>query len=81
MRSSWSAEERFLAESHAAARVHHTNVIAIHSRGEHDRRLYYAMELINGPSLSRVIRRDPTWFRGDYRTSRDITEDDIMTEQ
>ncbi len=67
VRSSWTAESRFLAESRAAARVHHTNVIAIHSRGEHDRRLYYAMELINGPSLARVIRSDPTWFGRDHR--------------
>jgi len=57
-----SARQRFQAESRAAARIHHTNVVAIHARGEHDGQYYYAMELIDGPSLDQLIRTDPAWF-------------------
>jgi serine/threonine protein kinase len=48
---------RFKREAEAAARLHHTNIVPIYATGEQDGCHYYAMELIQGPSLDQVIRR------------------------
>src|SRR5579864_3012619 len=48
---------RFKREAEAAARLHHTNIVPIYATGEHEGCHYYAMELIEGPSLDQVIRR------------------------
>ena len=56
MRESESANTRFRREIEAAAGLHHTNVVAVFSTGEHDGALYYAMELIDGPPLSQLLR-------------------------
>jgi serine/threonine protein kinase/tetratricopeptide (TPR) repeat protein len=50
------AIERFTSESRAAARLHHTHVVAIHAQGEHDGQYYYAMELIDGLGLDCLVR-------------------------
>ena len=47
---------RFKREAEAAAKLHHTNIVPIYSTHEENRTPYYAMELINGPSLDQVIR-------------------------
>ncbi|MEM1026536.1 MAG: protein kinase [Planctomycetota bacterium] len=48
---------RFEREVQAAARVHHTNLVGVYAAG-HERGLrYYAMELIEGPTLGGVLRR------------------------
>ena len=47
---------RFLREARAAARLHHTNIVPIYAQGRDDRYVYYAMELIEGPSLERILR-------------------------
>jgi len=53
--------QRFKNEAHAAAQLHHTNIVPVYSvgceRGVH----FYAMQLINGRSLSSVIQE----MRGD----------------
>ncbi len=51
---------RFQAEARAASRLHHTNIVAIHAQGEADGHYYYAMALIEGPSLDRVLRDQPS---------------------
>jgi serine/threonine protein kinase len=51
------AVQRFRREAEAAARLHHTNIVPVYTTGEHDGVHFYAMELIDGPSLDRVIRR------------------------
>lgn len=48
---------RFKREAEAAAKLHHSNIVPIFSTGEDGRKNpYYAMELIEGPSLNRVIK-------------------------
>ncbi len=48
--------QRFKTEAHAAAQLHHTNIVPVYAvgceRGVH----FYAMQLIEGQSLDRVIR-------------------------
>jgi serine/threonine protein kinase len=48
---------RFRREAEAAARLHHTNIVPVYATGEADGAHFYAMELIDGPSLDRVIRQ------------------------
>jgi serine/threonine protein kinase/Tfp pilus assembly protein PilF len=47
---------RFRREAEAAAKLHHTNIVPIYATGEEDGTHFYAMELIEGPSLNVVIR-------------------------
>ncbi|XZE53105.1 protein kinase domain-containing protein [Planctomycetaceae bacterium SH139] len=47
--------ERFRREAEAAAGLHHTNIVAIYGTGQDEHCLYYAMQLIEGHSLCRVI--------------------------
>jgi serine/threonine protein kinase/Tfp pilus assembly protein PilF len=47
--------ERFYREARAAARVHHPSIIPVYEVGEADGTHYYAMEFIDGPSLSALI--------------------------
>jgi serine/threonine protein kinase len=50
------AVERFRREAEAAAKLHHTNIVPVYATGQEDGTHYYAMELIDGPSLDHVIR-------------------------
>ena len=52
-----SAVPRFRREAEAAARLHHTNIVPVYATGEQDGTHFYAMELIDGPSLDQVIRQ------------------------
>jgi serine/threonine protein kinase len=51
------AVHRFRREAEAAARLHHTNIVPVYATGEQDGTHYYAMELIEGPSLDQVLRQ------------------------
>ena len=51
------AVQRFHREAEAAAGLHHTNIVPVYDIGEQDGAHFYAMELIDGPSLDQVIRR------------------------
>jgi serine/threonine protein kinase/Tfp pilus assembly protein PilF len=51
------AVRRFRREAEAAAKLHHTNIVPVYATGEQEGTHYYAMELINGPSLDRVIKQ------------------------
>src|SRR5437899_6349153 len=51
------AVQRFHREAEAAAKLHHTNIVPVYTTGEQDGTHFYAMELIEGPSLDRVIRQ------------------------
>jgi serine/threonine protein kinase len=46
---------RFRREAEAAARLHHTNIVPIYFTGQENRIHYYVMELIDGPSLDKVL--------------------------
>lgn len=50
------AVDRFRREASAAARLHHTNIVPVYATGEQGGTHFYAMELIDGPSLDAVIR-------------------------
>src|SRR2546422_6712271 len=51
------AVQRFHREAEAAAKLHHTNIVPVYATGEQDGTHFYAMELIEGPSLNHVIRQ------------------------
>ena len=48
--------DRFHREAEAAAKLHHTNIVPVYATGEENGAHFYAMELIDGPSLDRVIK-------------------------
>lgn len=63
MAQSQKLVSRFVTEAHAAAKLHHTNIVAVYAQGEHDGHLFYAMELIEGESLDKAIHgRSGEWF-------------------
>ncbi|MHC4133846.1 MAG: protein kinase domain-containing protein [Planctomycetota bacterium] len=49
------AVKRFQREAKAAGRLHHTNIVPIYGMGQHAGYWYYAMELVQGAPLGRVI--------------------------
>ncbi len=51
------AVQRFRREAEAAAKLHHTNIVPVYATGEQNGSHFYAMELIEGPSLDHVIRQ------------------------
>jgi Protein kinase domain len=51
------AVDRFQHEAEAAARLHHTHIVPVYATGAEDGVHYYAMELIDGPSLDQVLRQ------------------------
>lgn len=51
------AIERFQREAEAAAKLHHTNIVPVYATGNQDGLYFYAMELIDGSSLDRIIKR------------------------
>ncbi len=51
-----TAVKRFHREARAAAKLHHTNIIAIYAEGEENSICYYAMEMLEGRSLDQVIK-------------------------
>lgn len=53
--SSATAVQRFQREAQAAAKLHHTHITPIFAQGMEHGVYYYAMELINGPSLHAII--------------------------
>jgi hypothetical protein len=55
---------RFTREAQAAARLHHTNIVPIYAQGCEEKCFYYAMELIEGESLDKVLRRQHEHLAG-----------------
>ncbi|BCK53789.1 serine/threonine-protein kinase [Nocardia wallacei] len=50
---------RFQREADTVARLAHPNIVAIHARGEHEGRLWIAMEYIDGTDVAAVVRNGP----------------------
>jgi serine/threonine protein kinase len=50
-----SSVKRFHREAQAAAKLHHTNIVAIYAEGEENETCYYTMEMIEGRSLDKII--------------------------
>jgi Protein kinase domain len=49
--------ERFVREARAAGRLHHPNLIAVHDVGEADGLMFFSMELVEGTSVSELLRQ------------------------
>jgi serine/threonine-protein kinase len=54
-----SASARFRNEAQAVGRMAHPGIVAIYEYGEQDTTAYIAMELVNGRSLSQILRDTP----------------------
>jgi tetratricopeptide (TPR) repeat protein/tRNA A-37 threonylcarbamoyl transferase component Bud32 len=52
-----TVRRRFLHEAAVVDQLDHPNIVAVYERGEHDGRLFMAMELLDGPSLAELISR------------------------
>ncbi len=52
---SGEAVQRFEREAQAAAKLHHTNIVPVYAIGEEEGCHYYAMELVEGLSLERIL--------------------------
>ncbi len=50
--------ERFHREARAAAALNHPNIIQVYDAGEQDGTHYFAMELVDGETLSNKVERD-----------------------
>ena len=49
--------ERFLQEAETAANLAHPNIVTVYGQGERDDCIWFAMQFIEGPSLSEWLRR------------------------
>lgn len=49
------AIERFVKEAQAAARLHHTNIVPIYGQGHERSCFFYAMELVDGAALDKLL--------------------------
>ena len=53
-----TARERFIREAQALAQVRHDHIVEIYEYGERDGRPFYAMSLVDGPSLAQLTKLD-----------------------
>jgi serine/threonine protein kinase len=68
--------QRFKTEAHAAAQLHHTNIVPVYAVGQDRGTHYYAMQLIDGRPLDAVIRE----LRNDHKPpAGDSTVDVVMS--
>ncbi len=51
--------ERFQREARALAGLSHSGIVSVHEFGSRDGRHFFAMELVDGPSLRRLLRAGP----------------------
>ncbi len=49
--------QRFRTEAEAAAKLQHSNIVAIHEVGEHEGRHFFSMEYVDGPNLLDLVRQ------------------------
>src|SRR6516165_142403 len=68
------AVPRFRREAEAAAKLHHTNIVPVYATGEENGTHFYAMELIDGPSLDAVIRDLASRERQRPETATPVTD-------
>ena len=50
-----STRRRFEREARVTGRLHHTNIVTVHAMGQENGYLYFAMELVEGEPLDRVL--------------------------
>jgi len=51
--------QRFRAEAEAASNLQHPNIVAIHEVGEYAGQPFFAMDYVEGPRLSELVREQP----------------------
>jgi len=51
-----TADERFTREAATAGKLHHSNIVPVYAIGEHDGIRYYAMQFIEGQTLSTHLK-------------------------
>ncbi|GMU20410.1 MAG: hypothetical protein AMXMBFR13_05070 [Phycisphaerae bacterium] len=51
-----AAQEQFLREARALARVEHANIVRIRSFGRDGHRVYFVMDVISGPNAAQLVR-------------------------
>src|SRR5262245_63845277 len=60
----------FLNEARIAATLHHSNIVQVHSIGEEQGQVFFAMEFLHGEDLARVLSRaGQTSYRSEEHTS------------
>jgi serine/threonine protein kinase len=64
---------RFQKEAQAAARLHHTNIVPIYAQGHEQGCFFYAMELIDGRSLDRVLQDSDAFVRRPHASGLAVT--------
>jgi tRNA A-37 threonylcarbamoyl transferase component Bud32 len=57
--ASESDVQRFHNEAEAAAKLHHSGIVAVHEVGEHEGQQYFSMEYVEGQTLAKLIRANP----------------------
>jgi serine/threonine protein kinase len=62
------SQARLVREAQAMARLRHPNVVAIYDVGMHGKHVFLAMELIEGETVRRWLKREPR----DWRAVRDL---------
>jgi len=63
-----SAAERFVREASMAGQLHHTNIVPVYAVGEEQGINYYAMQFIDGGSLSALLKE---WQEGETKRTAD----------
>jgi hypothetical protein len=71
------AIQRFHREAEAAARLHHTNIVPVYSTGEENGNHLYAMELIEGPSLDRLMQFLRRQGQGQHQVEASSAHDEM----
>lgn len=66
--------ERFRREAVAASALNHPNICTIYEIGEHESRLFIAMELVEGKTLAEIIKAGPVPIEAVMAYSRQIAE-------
>ncbi|MEM7153316.1 MAG: serine/threonine-protein kinase [Myxococcota bacterium] len=52
---------RLLREAQSMAQLQHPNVVAVHDVGQHERRVYLAMEFVDGSTLAEWMQQPHPW--------------------
>ncbi|HET9626643.1 MAG TPA: serine/threonine-protein kinase, partial [Kofleriaceae bacterium] len=63
-----TSRPRLLREAQALALLHHPNVVTVHDIGSEVDRVFIAMELVEGPTLSTWLKAAPRTWRDTLRT-------------
>ncbi len=60
-RKAGTRQARFIREAQALAKLSHPNIVTVHDVDTHEGRLYMAMELVDGQTLHRWLKKPRQW--------------------